>query len=78
MSAPTGRHEALEIPIRRGLSRCKECRHLGLSRRVATYTLKQPKQDRSLGERLIGAAQEVPRFGYRRMSPGRHWGESRV
>jgi len=62
MITPTGRREALEVLTRRGLSQRKACRYLGLSRRVATYTLKQPEKDRSLGERLMAAAQEVPRF----------------
>lgn len=73
-----GRREALEVLTRRELSQRKACRYLGLSRRVATYTLKQPEKDRSLGERLIAAAQEVPRFGYRRMSAWLALGESRV
>jgi len=51
---------------------------MGLSRRVATYTLKQPEKDRRLGEQLIAAAQEVPRFGYRRMPAWLALGESRV
>lgn len=78
MTTPTGRREALEVLTRRGLSQRKACRYLGLSRRVATYTLKQPEKDRSLGERLIAAAQEVPRFGYRRMSAWLALSESRV
>ncbi|WP_156440146.1 IS3 family transposase [Burkholderia savannae] len=78
MSTPTGRREALEVLTRRGLSQRKACCYLGLSRRVATYTLKQPEKDRNLGERLIAAAQEVPRFGYRRMSAWLALGESRV
>ncbi|KUY64429.1 integrase [Burkholderia cepacia] len=45
---------------------------------MATYTLKQPEKDRSLGERLMAAAQEVPRFGYRRMSAWLALSESRV
>lgn len=68
MTTSTGRREALEVLTRRGLSKRKACRYLGLSRRLATYTLKQPEKDPSLGERLIAAAQEVPRFVYRRMS----------
>lgn len=78
MITPTGRREALEVLTRRGLSQRKACRYLGLSRRVATYTLKQPEKGRSLGERLMAAAQEVPRFGYRRMSAWLALGESRV
>ncbi|WDD90348.1 IS3 family transposase (plasmid) [Burkholderia sp. FERM BP-3421] len=78
MSTPTGRREALEVLTRRGLSQRKACCYLGLSRRVATYTLKQPEKDRSLGEQLMAAAQEVPRFGYRRMSAWLAMGESRV
>jgi transposase len=78
MISPTGRREALEVLTRRGLSQRNACRYLGLSRRVATYTLKQPEKDRSLGERLMAAAQEVPRFGYRRMSAWLALSESRV
>lgn len=49
MIAPTGRRKALEVLTRQGLSQRKACRYLGLSRRVETYTLKQPGKDRSLG-----------------------------
>ncbi|BBA38724.1 transposase [Burkholderia contaminans] len=78
MSTPTGRREALEVLTRRGLSRRKACCYVGLSRRVAIYTLKQPEKDRRLGEQLIAAEQEAPRFGYRRMSTWLALGESRV
>ncbi len=78
MNTPTGQREALEVLTRRGLSQRKACRYLGLSRRVATYTLKQPEKDRSLGGRLMAAAHEVPRFGYRRMSAWLALSESRV
>ncbi len=78
MSTPTGRREALEVLIRRGLSQRKACRYLGLSRRVPAYKPKQPKKDRLLGEQLIAASQEVPRFGYRRISAWLSLGESRV
>ncbi|VWC32146.1 transposase B [Burkholderia lata] len=66
------------IPDSAGCSRRKTCCYLGLSRRVATYTLNQPRKDRRRGEQLISVAQEVPRFGYRRMSPWLALGESRV
>ncbi len=78
MTTPTGQREALEVLTRRGLSQRKARRYLGLSRRVATYTVKQLEKDRSLGERLMAAAQEVPRFGYRRMSVRLALSESRV
>jgi hypothetical protein len=45
---------------------------------VATYTLKQPQKNQSVSERLIAAAQEVPRLGYRRMSAWLALGESHV
>jgi len=66
MSTPTGRREALQCLTSRGLSERSACRHLGLSRRVATYGLKQPAKDRDLGGRLMATSQEFPRFGYRR------------
>ena len=78
MITPTSQREALEGLTRRRLSQRNACRYLGLSRRVATYTLKQPEKDRSLGERLMAAAHEVPRFGYRRMSAWLALSESRV
>ncbi len=53
MNTPTGRREALEVLTRRGLSQRKACRYLGLSRRVATYELKQPEKDRRLGAHAI-------------------------
>lgn len=78
MSTPTGRREALEVLTRRGLSQRKACRYLGLSRRVPAYTPRQPEKDRLVGEQLIAASQEVPRFGYRRISAWLSLGESRV
>ncbi len=65
---PTGRCEALEVLTRRGLSQRKTCGYLGLSRRVATCTLKQPEKGRNSGEQLMAAAQEVPHFSSRRTS----------
>jgi len=68
MSTPSGRREALEILTRRGLSQRKACSYLGCSRRVAGYQLVQPDKDKMMGERLLTASQNVPRFGYRRMA----------
>lgn len=78
MKATTSRREALEVLPQRGLSQRKACCYLGLSRRVATYALKQPQKDRSVGERLIAAAQEVPHLGYRRISAWLALGKPRV
>jgi transposase InsO family protein len=66
MSTPTGRRQALERITSRGVSKRAACRHLGLSRRVADYKLKQPLKDRQLAEQLMVTAQQYPRFGYRR------------
>lgn len=78
MTTPSGRRQALEHLTRRGVSQRKACRYLGLSRRVVCYAPRQPEKDRALGERLIRASQEVPRFGYRRMAAWVALGESRV
>ncbi|AFQ46706.1 transposase B [Burkholderia cepacia GG4] len=67
-----------DVLIRRGLSQRKACRYLELSRRMPAYKPKQPEKDRLLGEQLIAASQEVPRFGYRRISAWLSLGESRV
>ncbi|CBW76748.1 Transposase (plasmid) [Mycetohabitans rhizoxinica HKI 454] len=47
MKTLTGWREALEVLTRREQLQRKACCYLGLSRRVATYTLKQPRKDRS-------------------------------
>ncbi len=52
MSSPTGRREALKCLTSRGLSNRSACRHLGWSRRVATYELRQPGKDQALAGRL--------------------------
>lgn len=66
MSTPTGRREAMELLTRRGVSKRAACRYLGMSRRIAHYKLRQPAKDRLLGEQLMAASQQYPRFGYRR------------
>jgi transposase InsO family protein len=78
MITPSGRRVALEHLTRRGVSQRKACRYLGLSRRVACYALKQPGKDRIIGQRLITASQDVPRFGYRRMAAWLSLSESRA
>ena len=78
MSTPSGRRAAVEHLTRRGISQRKACRYLGLSRRVACYALRQPCKDRAVGDRLIAASQDVPRFGYRRMAAWLSLSESRV
>lgn len=52
----------------RGISERRACQILGLSRRVSSYALRQPGKNQALGTRLVGATQDVPRFGYRRMA----------
>ena len=78
MTTPSGRRVALEHLTRRGMSQRKACRYLGLSRRVTSYRLKQPGKDRTVGDRLITASQDVPRFGYRRMAAWLSLSEARV
>ena len=78
MMSPTGRRAALEQITRRGVSQRAACRYLGLSRRVAQYTLRQPAKDRALGEELMATAQTYPRFGYRRSAAWLDQGLSRV
>jgi putative transposase len=78
MSTPSGRRAAVGHLTRRGISQRRACRYLGLSRRVACYALRQPSKDRTVGDRLIAASQDVPRFGYRRMAAWLSLSESRV
>jgi putative transposase len=78
MSTPVGRRAVLELVTRRGVSKRAACRHLGLSRQVANYRLLQPAKDRSLGEQLMAASQQHPRFGYRRTAAWLNTGLWRV
>lgn len=78
MTTPTGRREALDALTRRGVSQRKACSYLGVSRRVSGYALRQPVKDQAVGERLMAATQEVPRFGYRRMAAWVSLSESKV
>lgn len=78
MITPSGRRSAMQALTCRGISQRKACSYLGLSRRVAGYPLRQPNKDKVLGERLLSASPQVPRFGYRRMAAWLDVGESRV
>lgn len=78
MTSPSGRRVALEALTCRGISQRKACRYLGLSRRIASYTLKQPAKDQALGEKLVTASAQMPRFGYRRMAAWLGLGQSQV
>ena len=78
MSSPAGRREALQCLTSRGVFQRAACRHLGFSRRVATYGLKQAQKDHDLGNRLMATSQEFPRFGYRRSAAWLGEGEHRV
>lgn len=79
MVTPVARREALDILKAKGLSERAACRIAGVSRRVASYELRQPAKDKELGVQLIEASGRYPRFGYRRIavmtdqSIGRVW-----
>jgi transposase-like protein len=68
MVTPAARRQALDILGRKGLSECAACRFAGVSRRIASYELKQPVKDQALGAQLIEASSRYPRFGYRRIA----------
>jgi putative transposase len=78
MKSPSGRRSAIKALTCRGVSQRKACSYWGLSRRVVGYAPRQPDKDKLLGERLLAASPEVPRFGYRRMAAWLDVGESRV
>jgi len=68
MVTPAARRQALEILKSKGLSERAACRFAGVSRRVASYELKQPIKDQVLEAQLIEASSRYPRFGYRRIA----------
>ena len=49
MVTPMARREALEILKTEGLSERAACQIAGVSRRIASYKLKQPAKDKELG-----------------------------
>jgi hypothetical protein len=70
---------AIEGLKAKGLSERAACRIAGVSRRIASYELRQPAKDEEPGAQLIEASSRYPRFGYRRIavmtnqSIGRVW-----
>jgi putative transposase len=68
MVTPATRREALEILKTKGLSERAACRLAGVSRRIASYALRQPAKDQLLSAQLMEAAARYPRFGYRRIA----------
>jgi putative transposase len=68
MITPAARREALEILKTKGLSARAACRMAGMSRRIASYPLRQPAKDQLLSGQLMEAAARYPRFGYRRIA----------
>jgi transposase InsO family protein len=68
MVTPAAKRQALEILKGKGLSERAACRFAGVSRRVASYELKQPAKDQALRAQLIEASSRYPRFGYRRIA----------
>lgn len=78
MMSPLARRRLLALAGQRGLSQRAACRHLGLSRRVACYQLRQPLKDRPIGVELVATSQRFPRFGYRRAAAWLQLGETRT
>lgn len=78
MMSPLARRRLLALTSQRGLSQRAACRHLGLSRRVACYRLRQPEKDRPVSEQLVATTQRFPRFGYRRAAVWLKLGETRT
>lgn len=78
MVTPAAKRQALEILKGKGLSERAACRYVGVSRRIASYSLKQPAKDQALGIQLMNASGRYPRFGYRRIAVVTDTTESRV
>jgi len=68
MVPPAIKRQALEVLKSKGLSELAGCRFAGVSRRVASYELKQPAKDQALSAQLMGASSRCPRFGYCRIA----------
>lgn len=77
-TSPSGRQAAVRALTCRGISERRACQILGLSRRVSSYVLRQLGKNQALSTRLMEATQDVPRFGYRRMTAWLDVGEARV
>jgi putative transposase len=78
MTSPIGRRRVLRCLTDRGVSERAACRHLGFSRRVATYRLQQAVKDQPILEQLVATSQSYPRFGFRRAAAWLSLGPKRV
>ncbi len=78
MTSPIGRRRVLRCLTDRGVSERAACRHLGFSRRVATYRLQQTVKDQPILEQLVATSQSYPRFGFRRAAAWLSLGPKRV
>ncbi len=65
---PSGRRAAVRALTCRGISECRACQILGLSRRASSYALRWPGKDQALVTRLMDVTQDVPLSGYHRMA----------
>ena len=75
---PIGRRRMLRCVTDRGVSERAACRHLGFSRRVATYRLQKALKDQPILEQLVATSQSFPRFGFRRAAAWLSLGQKRV
>ncbi len=62
----------------RGLSKRTARRLRGMPRRIACLRIKQPPNDKAIGEELVAIAQQSLRVGYRRPAISVRLGESRL
>jgi putative transposase len=62
------RHTLMEHLENKGLSKRAACRWAGISRSVSRYELRRPAQDAQRLEKMRQAAQDNPRYGYRRVA----------
>ncbi|WP_139804406.1 IS3 family transposase [Pseudomonas aeruginosa] len=66
--SPTARREAVqEMQAQTGISQCRACQLIGLSRSVLHYQPRASEQNTRLQTQLVELAQERRRFGYRRL-----------
>ncbi len=76
MTSPIGRRCVLRCLTDRSVSERAACRHLGFSRRIATYPLQQAVKDQPILEQLVATSQSFRASAFAGRPPGCHWDRS--
>lgn len=67
MVSARGRSSQVQFARRKGMSKRKACKLVGVARSTTTYSSKQDAKDAPVIDKMAGLAAQNPRYGYRRI-----------